>query len=423
MKSHKPRILTNETDYTGSLEKVKILKELLNLNSKVLKGQSNILNEEQVIALYGAWGSGKSSVITTLENDSYIIKNYKTILFEAWEYERDNNLNLSLFEMLLENTKWDRSIIKTKVKELYKIFQTGIIGVGKSLSFSIPVGTNGSINIDSSKFLEELETLKEKESKKSFYTEKTSLKNEFQELIEGIKSKNDNKKILIFIDDLDRCENENIISLITSIKHLFTLSDDIIFIITIDKKAITQALKVKYGSESEKADEYLEKIFPLSFSLKEELNLDKYFSDLGLDDLKLNTIRLGELKMVLKDFLLKYNVKTPRKFIKISNKIRLLDNFSFVREIKNNTNANYGAFLYLIVFNLFTLAEYRKEHYDIFFEEYNIDHPNGKYIYAFDVDKDYKNPIYDYLVDNPDNFPDELYETFKKVIKRIQQLT
>ena len=51
-----------------------------------------------------------------------------------------------------------------------------------------------------------------------------------------------NKKLVVFLDDLDRCESENIVTLLSAIKLMLSINKNIIFIIGIDKKAVTLAL-------------------------------------------------------------------------------------------------------------------------------------------------------------------------------------
>lgn len=75
---------------------------------------------------------------------------------------------------------------------------------------------------------------------------------------------------------------------------MLSINDNIIFIIGIDKKAVTLALQNKYNNDYNKADEYLEKIFPVNFELSNNIqtqNFLKYISkitDLSIDDSNFN---------------------------------------------------------------------------------------------------------------------------------------
>ena len=79
---------------------------------------NNFFEYNNLIALYGKWGSGKSSVLKTLENK--IDENrYKVLFFETWKYERDVNLPLSLYEFILDSTLKD--IVEEKERTEKKI--------------------------------------------------------------------------------------------------------------------------------------------------------------------------------------------------------------------------------------------------------------------------------------------------------------
>ncbi len=84
--------LTETNDLFGTYEKMDFIKSFLEsgVDKKVIK-------KNNMIALYGNWGSGKSTIINTLDKilDE---KKYKSIIFYAWKYERDQNLAFSLYE-------------------------------------------------------------------------------------------------------------------------------------------------------------------------------------------------------------------------------------------------------------------------------------------------------------------------------------
>ncbi|MCI5137528.1 MAG: hypothetical protein D3922_03735 [Candidatus Electrothrix sp. AR1] len=115
--------------------------------------------------------------------------------------------------------------------------------------------------------------------KKSFelYEEKTGefyekwisniddLKEEFKKMVFEICGE---KKLVIFIDDLDRCSPGNAVKLLEDIKHFLAINNSkCIFVIGVDKYALTTAINIKYGINSINTDEYLEKIINLSIAV------------------------------------------------------------------------------------------------------------------------------------------------------------
>ena len=91
--------LTEKTDLFGTYEKMEFIKTFLNEEVS-----SEYLRENNMIALYGNWGSGKTTLIQALEK-KLDKKKYKPMVFYAWKYEKDQNLAFSLYECLLDKLK------------------------------------------------------------------------------------------------------------------------------------------------------------------------------------------------------------------------------------------------------------------------------------------------------------------------------
>ena len=81
------------------------------------------------------------------------------------------------------------------------------------------------------------------------------------------KENNNNFRIVIFIDDLDRCLPENALAILESIKIFFDIIG-LIFVIGMDPQSIDFIIKTKYGENPTiKGDDYLQKIVQLPFYL------------------------------------------------------------------------------------------------------------------------------------------------------------
>ena len=302
--------LTETTDLFGTFEKKEFIKTFL--NEEVC---SEYLRENNMIALYGNWGSGKTTLIHALEKDLDRQK-YKSIVFYAWKYEKDQNLAFSLYECLLdklEDSKQKKDYIKTA--------RNLLIGSLKGINISVPfVGINPYEVI---KGIEE--ALLEKKYEESFYTKIKNFENQFSKLIKQILKEQGKKMLIVFIDDLDRCEPDHILDLLAMIKLFFTLGKEsfvgkdskIIFFCGIDKDAVKKAVKKKYG-DIIKSEEYLEKIFDLSF----EMPVKTYKINNFLDSLKIFNEK-EEISLV-SSFFETINFINPRHIKKIINKYLIL---------------------------------------------------------------------------------------------------
>ena len=196
-----------------------------------------------------------------LDNDDAYKGKYETLYFNAWEndYIKDPLLAI-LSEMELEknNKKQFFDNIKMKGKKLVKpILLTGL-----------KVATHGIIDASnlSNYTKEELPELSEKIGD-AIFEETVQLKNTREEfkIFLGKQQQKSNKKIIFFIDELDRCKPTFAIELLEVIKHLFSIKD-IVFIISLDKEQLSYSIQNIYG-QNMNVDGYLRRFFDLEFKL------------------------------------------------------------------------------------------------------------------------------------------------------------
>lgn len=311
--------LTTENDYLGVLEKG-------NLISTFLKGNKERFDEIKMFSLYGEWGSGKSSLMKYLEKD--LNKEFNTFFFEAWQFEKDENLALSLLEFMnAKNIDNGEEFCENLLKYGARILR----GLGKSVKFNIPLYPDGpSVDLDMNGFVDEFS----KKEDVSFYKSLESFKTEFIRFEDKLTAEKGQKYNIVFIDDLDRCEPEQVLNLLSAIKLFFTYGQRTIFFCGIDKVAVNQAVKTKYGKVI-KANEYLEKIFDISFSMPNHNDLsrlvDNYFDN--------TTYTIGDrsqpICIWISDYFENINFTNPRRVKKVLNK------FNIVREFKKLLNDEF----------------------------------------------------------------------------------
>lgn len=327
-------------DLFGTYQKACAICDFLELDDN-----KELLSKNNLIAIYGPWGSGKSCLMKTIAQKLNSEK-FDVSWFDTWKYEKDKNLAYSLFKYIAKENFWDE--IRGKGSEIFQ----NIYGIFKCFSKGINVNVN-AIDLNLREVLDEAEKIdierhKKIEDEKCFW-EKV---NEFEKCFSEIKLK-DNKRLIVFLDDLDRCESENIINLISAIKQLISINSNIIFIIGIDKKAVTLALKNKYNNDMNKADEYLEKIFSITFdasnSMKNNKLLDYISAITGLDFKGAETIFL----------LLKYlHFENPRHIKKVLRKYYMIKNYIREKGIEIDNEYAVMFIIYIIILNVFYNDEY-----------------------------------------------------------------
>lgn len=92
----------------------------------------------------------------------------------------------------------------------------------------------------------------------------------FEKHVSALLNERNRKILTIFIDDLDRCNPDNVVIMLESIKNFFG-TKNCIFVVAVDKKIVASGIQHKYGdSKFISGDDYLEKIINYSLDLKIE---------------------------------------------------------------------------------------------------------------------------------------------------------
>jgi hypothetical protein len=343
------KILDSDTDFFGHIDKG-------NAIVSFLKSNVDDLSQANMIALYGKWGSGKSTLMkyigTELEKGDY-----KSLYFPAWEFEKDENLPLSLTHFITNET----GVSSDKVASVFLKNASEVLkSLGKGLSIDAQILKFDLANVINS---EEDYYKNEAERNESRYTKTKEFKGKFREIEKRIIKKIRKKKIIIFIDDLDRCEPENVLNLISAIKLFFTYTDDVVFMFGCDKDAIAKAIQHKYGNVIN-ADEYLEKVIDVSFSMPKDTSIHKLLNHYFPGETMINSDNKNN-SLFLQNFFKEINFTNPRKLKKVLNKYEIICGFkgqtslsSIHRDLIPNIVVNQTGDLMETIFVLFFIILY-----------------------------------------------------------------
>lgn len=246
----------------------------------IAKNLTNIIlakDEPLVISLDSAWGTGKTTFIhmweDMLNNKEEYQEQFETIYFNAWENDYIKDPLLAIFteihsEINKDNTKQKLKTFFNKSKPLLKIGVSSILKLATAGILNLDNINLGDFTeselIELSEKIGEIgiqEVFKERDIREKF-------KKELQEL-----NKDGNKKIIFFIDELDRCRPTFAIELLEVIKHLFDI-DNFTFIVSIDKEQLSHSVATIYGQNMDTVG-YLRRFFDLDYKLP-KVDLNKY---------------------------------------------------------------------------------------------------------------------------------------------------
>jgi hypothetical protein len=198
------------------------------------------------IGIHGRWGSGKTSLMRMLKKRFEDDTKVKTVWFNAWAYG-DEPIGLALLQQILNEFQKEDGL-KEKGMEL--------------LENVVELGTDA--------FLRKTTAITLKEAKNHFKNStaiKSTLRHDFETTIDECL---EDRKLVVFIDDLDRCLPEKTIEILEVIK-LFLDVPKCIFVIGVEKEVIEKGIEVRYKSKEQKipisGQDYIEKIIQIPFVL------------------------------------------------------------------------------------------------------------------------------------------------------------
>ncbi len=243
----------------------------------ILTSIVNSYSDGFVLAINNKWGTGKTTFVKMWEQ-SLKDKKFQTVYFNAWENDFENNPLVALMGELKNIVK------KEDNKEFKKLAEKGAVLV-KNIA-PLLVKSIAEKYLDSKLLIEGLEKLTEGvseifEKEVDEYANRKKGIIEFKKSLEEfIKSTNQVKPLIFIIDELDRCRPDYAISVLEQIKHFFTVPG-IVFILSIDKIQLGNAVKGVYGSEHIDSDEYLRRFIDIEYSIPEPepRNYCKYLYD------------------------------------------------------------------------------------------------------------------------------------------------
>ena len=274
-----------------------------NLLKQVIMSEQNL---PVTIGLYGDWGSGKSSILKILEdriqNDADSKDDSIVIYFDGWSFESFDDAKMALIQGIVDKLEENEKLtenIKSKVKEAAKTVKDKIFSM-RTLMWSmknliIPAGaaylTGGASIIPSVMSIfksfdkDKLAEILTSDKAESFLEEalNTNIKEnqfsavrEFREAFEKLIDATGKKRVVILIDDLDRCLPEHIIENLEAIK-LFLNVKNTAFVIAADQNIVSGAIRRQYkdmidlneGQESSRGigQEYMDKFIQIPYSI------------------------------------------------------------------------------------------------------------------------------------------------------------
>lgn len=297
------------------------------------------INESYSIALDSYWGSGKTFFVKQVKmildaktEESYGEVEGKKQVVDTWN-KISNNMQLKKHVPIYYDA-WQNDCDDDPIYSLvYQIAldTANIKGLNDKISFSDIIAAAGKLtgaitgfdpneiaaSLKKTDFLEKMRSRKKIESRVKLFLNRLL--------------PDDCDRLLIIIDELDRCNPEFAVKLLERIKHYFN-NDRITFVFAVNLAELQHTVKNHYGTDFN-ASRYLDRFFDLPVKLP-PVDIDSYLESQGLYER--NYVFDASMKAVIK----KYNLQLREisRYISVSKYIVANEAYSDSFTIRNARN-------------------------------------------------------------------------------------
>lgn len=215
------------------------------------------------IAIQGDWGTGKTSMMNMVKER--LGKDVYSVFFNTWQYSQFN-LGDQL-PILLINKLVTELADEKKKKSIKDKLVSGAKLVGAAAAGYISQGTV-SLNYEDFDF-DQIEQL-------------VNIREELQKIITEKAATVPAKRVVIFVDDLDRLQPQKSVEVLEVMK-VFLDCRDCVFVLAVDYSVVSKGVSAKYGEsmDDDKGRSFFDKIIQLPFKMPvAQYSIDGYLKRL-----------------------------------------------------------------------------------------------------------------------------------------------
>lgn len=288
----------------------------------------DIMEEQELrpltIGVYGSWGAGKSSVLSLIQSELISDPDTLCIHFNGWLFQGYEDTRSALMETIIGDLMrlqpTSKRVLRLGSNLLKRIDWLKVAKLGGSLAFTAVTGMPdpslwgipGTLK-NLKNFISPKEEKSDTEEAKDSSEEESYLKEaeatvpgqihafrkELQELIADSKF----KRVVVLVDDLDRCLPEAVIDILEAIR-LFLFVEGTVFVLAADEQMIEYAVRRHFPdlpvSQADYTKHYLEKLvqIPIRVPSLNQLQVKNYIRFLLLQHkLQHDKKRLREISL------------------------------------------------------------------------------------------------------------------------------
>jgi hypothetical protein len=274
---NKLKVFTDQPIGEGDIEKADGLG--FKTYAKILGDAAMGTNGPFTIGVFGEWGTGKTSLMRLIRE--YLEKEHNnnviTVWLNAWRFEKEEHPVVPLIASILfqlERQKNRLQKLKDKGEALIKALRALVYGFSTKFTLKVPGLAELETSLSPKDMIDRSEKLSE-----NLLADKSLYYQAFEALSDVKLGKE--VKIVVLIDDLDRCFPDSAINLLDSIK-LVLAQPGFIFVLGMARSVIEGFLKNRYreqyGIEKFEGQAYLDKMVQLPFYIPSHAGRMEEFS-------------------------------------------------------------------------------------------------------------------------------------------------
>lgn len=222
-----------------------------------------------VLAIDSPWGTGKTTFVRLLMSDLRS-KGYECLYFNAWTTDFSTDPLVAFVGEIQTLVSSDVKNESAFAKHFQKAKKIATLLAKKAIPVAGKVATGGFLDLDSftEKSIAEYVESSITDAVDAYAAERTLIEKFRTSLGDAIKKLNKDReksKVIIFVDEIDRCRPTYAVDLLERIKHLFNI-DNVVFVLSLDKQQLHASLGAVYGQDIQ-SDEYLRRFIDLEYLL------------------------------------------------------------------------------------------------------------------------------------------------------------
>jgi ABC-type phosphonate transport system ATPase subunit len=239
---------------------------------------------EFAVGIFGTWGSGKTTLMRAIEDRLKPQSDIVTVWFTAWRYEKEEHLIVPLLDVLreeLERRAVEETVAGQAAASPTRRAAEAVARAGRAFLAGVKLSAK-AVGVEASwepaKTIEALQSdeIKASDPLSFYHAAFVMLRQAISDFSAG-----GSRRIVVFVDDLDRCLPANALDVLESMKLFFDV-EGFVFVVGLDHAIAELAVLHKYAEQDNRfaqrdggtskdttvsGTDYIKKIFQVPFTL------------------------------------------------------------------------------------------------------------------------------------------------------------